>query len=97
MRRVFSFLLLLLCGLPALAHYGPPFPLQVDQKVGPYVASVWSDPDIGTATFYVVLDAPKGRKLPARTSVRIGVQPLNQDHRSASRAFRCRSRMKDGC
>ncbi|HEY3566576.1 MAG TPA: hypothetical protein VGP73_01485 [Thermoanaerobaculia bacterium] len=76
-RAVYPFLLLFLGGLPVLAHYGPPFPLQVDQKVGPYVASVWSDPDIGTATFYVVLDAPKGHKPPARTSVRIGVQPLN--------------------
>jgi hypothetical protein len=72
------FLPLLLCGLPALAHYGPPFPIQVDQKVGPYVASVWSDPDIGTATFYVVLEAPKGHKLPARTAVRIGVQPVTK-------------------
>ena len=78
MRRALYLLLLLLpAGLPALAHQGPPFPILVDQKVGPYVASVWSDPDIGTATFFVVLDAPKGHKLPAQTSVRIGVQPLN--------------------
>jgi len=77
MRRAFC-LLLLLCGLPARAHQGPPFPILVDQKVGPYMASVWSDPDIGTATFFVVLEAPKGRGLPARTSVRIGVQPVSK-------------------
>ncbi len=75
-RRLFP--LLFLCGLPALAHQGPPFPILVDQKVGPYVASVWSDPDIGTATFFVVLDAPKGHGLPAKTTVRIGVQPLTK-------------------
>jgi hypothetical protein len=77
-RALCPFLLLFLGALPALAHQGPPFPLQVDQKVGPYVASVWSDPDIGTATFFVVLEAPKGRKLPARTAVRIGVQPVTK-------------------
>lgn len=78
MRRILYLFLLLLGCLPALAHQGPPFPILVDQKVGPYVASVWSDPDIGTATFFVVLDAPKGHKLPAQTSVRIGVQPLTK-------------------
>ncbi len=79
MRRVLYILpLLLLCTPPAWAHQGPPFPILVDQNVGPYVASVWSDPDIGTATFFVVLEAPKGHKLPATTSVRIGVQPLTK-------------------
>ena len=33
----------------------------MDQRVGPYVASVWTDPDIGTGTFFVVLEAPEGR------------------------------------
>ena len=79
MRRAPCLLLLLLAGsLPALAHQGPPFPILVDQKVGPYVASVWSDPDIGTATFFVVLEVPKGRRLPAQTTVRIGVQPVTR-------------------
>jgi len=77
-RALVPLLLLLLGGLPARAHQGPPFPILVDQKIGPYVASVWSDPDIGTATFFVVLEAPKGRKLPASTTVRIGVQPLTK-------------------
>jgi hypothetical protein len=79
MRRALAVLpFILLSALPARAHQGPPFPILVDQKVGPYVASVWSDPDIGTATFFVVLDAPKGHRLPATTSVRIGVQPLTK-------------------
>lgn len=77
-RPLYPFLLLLLSGLPAQAHQGPPFPILVDQKVGPYVASVWSDPDIGTATFFVVVEAPKGHTLPARTTVRIGVQPVTK-------------------
>ena len=63
---------------PALAHEGPPFPILVDQRVGPYVASVWTDPDIGTGTFFVVLEPPEGGKLPAQTKVRIAVAPLDR-------------------
>lgn len=62
---------------PAAAHEGPPFPILVDRRAGPYVASVWTDPDIGTGIFFVVLEAPEGRRLPAGTEVRIGVQPVS--------------------
>jgi hypothetical protein len=62
---------------PAGAHEGPPFPIAVDRRVGPYVTSVWSDPDIGTGTFFVILEAPAGGRLPARTTVRLGVQPAS--------------------
>ena len=69
--------LLLLSWLPARpveAHEGPPFPILEDRRAGPYVASVWTDPDIGTATFYVVLEKPRP---PEGTRVRIGVRPLS--------------------
>ncbi|HXO43577.1 MAG TPA: hypothetical protein VN999_19165 [Thermoanaerobaculia bacterium] len=68
---------LLLPARPARAHLGPPFPILVDRRVGPYVASVWTDPNIGTGTFYVVLEAPPGQRLPPRTRVRVGVQPVS--------------------
>lgn len=69
------------CLLPsraALAHLGPPFPILVDQRVGPYVASVWTDPNIGTGIFIVMLEAPPGQRLPARTRVRVGVRPASR-------------------
>jgi len=75
--RIFP-LVLFLCASRARAHSGPPFPILVDQRVGPYVASVWTDPDIGTGTFFVILEAPKGGSLPARAAVRIGVQPVTK-------------------
>ena len=82
MMNRFAVAFLLLCGLiaarPARAHYGPPFPILVDQKVGPYIVSVWADPNIGTGSYFVVLDAPKGHRLPARTTVRIGIQPVTK-------------------
>ncbi|HSG39620.1 MAG TPA: hypothetical protein VLE27_08280 [Thermoanaerobaculia bacterium] len=70
---------LLLCGVaPARAHEGPPFPIVVDQRVGPYVASVWTDPDIGTGTFFVILEPPEGAELPPQTEVRVAVEPLDK-------------------
>jgi hypothetical protein len=54
------------------AHEGPPFPLFVDQKVDRYVVSVWTDPDVGDALFYVIVNAP-----PPELQVQIGVQPVS--------------------
>lgn len=65
-------LLAALLSRPAAAHQGPPFPILVDQKAGPWIASVWTDPDIGTGIFYVLLD----ENAPAPAEVRIAVQPV---------------------
>jgi hypothetical protein len=62
---------------PAAAHAGPPFPIVEDQRSGPYVVSVWSDPDIGIGTFFVLLAAPEGGRLAVPRTVRIGVQPVS--------------------
>ena len=58
----------------ASAHEGPPFPLVVDQKADPYVVSIWSDPDVGTALFFVIINAPEP---PSDLRVQIGVQPVS--------------------
>ena len=49
----------------AAAHEGPPYPVLVDQRVGPRLVSLWGDPDIGTATFFVVIEPLEDRALPA--------------------------------
>jgi len=56
------------------AHEGPPFPLVMDQKVDRYTVSVWTDPDVGTALFFVIVNA---QDLPADLHVKIGVQPVS--------------------
>jgi len=56
------------------AHEGPPFPLFVDRKVDPYVISVWTDPDVGEALFFVIVNTDK---LPPDLRVEIGVQPVS--------------------
>jgi len=78
--RPVVFLLGLLVVLPAArsrAHEGPPFPLLMDQRVGPRLVSIWADPDIGTGTFFVVIEPVEGRALPEGTTVRVAVQPVS--------------------
>jgi hypothetical protein len=67
--------LVFLCARTVSAHEGPPFPLFVDQKVEPYVVSVWTDPDVGTALFFVIVQQPA--VVPADLKVQIGVQPAS--------------------
>ncbi len=61
----------------ALAHKGPPFPLIVDAIVGPYKASVWTDPDIGTGTFYVILESREDAPWVDPTAIRVAVRPVS--------------------
>lgn len=61
----------------ARAHEGPPFPILVDQRVGPYLVSVWTDPDIGTGIFYVVVETPSGAAFVRPTAVRVAVTPAS--------------------
>jgi hypothetical protein len=67
--------LLLAAAPPAAAHEGPPYPIIVDRTAGPYVVSVWADPDVGIGSFYVMLDPPAGGTVPEETTVEVIVQP----------------------
>ena len=72
---------LLCAGLAALgaasaaAHNGPPFPIITDQRVGPCVISLWTHPDLGTGTFFVMVDPAPGGSIPKDLKIQIGVQP----------------------
>ena len=68
-------LITLLLTRSTSAHEGPPFPLFVDQKVDNYVVSLWTDPDVGDALFFVIIGAPA--ELPPDLQVQIGVQPAS--------------------
>ena len=70
-------IILFLFAGAASAHEGPPFPLFVDQKVDRYVVSVWSDPDVGTALFFVIVNGQDSAGLPSDLRVQIGVQPVS--------------------
>ena len=61
----------------ASAHHGLPSAILADRRVGPYVASVWTDSDIGVGTIYVVLKAAPGSTFVPPSAVRIAVGPVS--------------------
>jgi hypothetical protein len=62
---------------PAHGHQGPPFPIITDRQSGPYNITVWTHPDVGVGTFYVILEAKPGTTLPHENKVEICVQPVS--------------------
>lgn len=76
-RRLAAILVLLIPAPRAQAHEGPPFPIIVDQRIGTMLVSVWTDPDIGTGTFFVVIEPVEGQTLPHDIAVEVGVKPVS--------------------
>jgi hypothetical protein len=62
---------------PAGAHNGPPFPIIEGKRVGPCIVALWTHPDVGTGTFFVILEAPPDGSIPKDMSVEIGIQPVS--------------------
>jgi hypothetical protein len=74
-----SLLLFVLCTcVTAWAHIGPPYPIMQNRKIGPFNVEVWSNPDVGTGSFYIIIDPPKGSSVPADMKVRVAVQPVSK-------------------
>jgi hypothetical protein len=46
----------------------------MDRKVDPYVISVWTDPDVGEALFFVIVNA---QELSPDLRIQVGVQPVS--------------------
>jgi hypothetical protein len=61
----------------ARAHNGPPFPIIENQHVGPVIISVWSNPDVGTGSFFVLVDPLPGSTIPNDLKVNVAVQPVS--------------------
>lgn len=59
----------------ATAHEGPPFPILMDEPAAGYVVSVWADPDIGEAQFFVIIESPAGGPPETLPNVSIWVEP----------------------
>jgi len=80
-RELAAVVILLFCAAaPAWAHIGPPYPIMQNRKIGPFQVEVWSNPDVGTGSFYVIIDPPKGSSLavPADMKVQVAVQPVSR-------------------
>ena len=68
----------------ASAHDGPPYPIVSDRLVGPYLVSIWTDPDttddgVPGGQFWVRVDR-RGRdqELPEQTRARVAIRPLDR-------------------
>ena len=59
------------------AHNGPPFPIIENKQVGPCIVALWTHPDIGLGTFFVILDPVPGHKMPKDLKVQLGIQPVS--------------------
>jgi hypothetical protein len=70
-------LLTIFASIPARAHIGPPYPIMQDRKIGTLTVSVWANPDVGTGSFFVVIDPPKGSSVPGDMKVQVSVQPVS--------------------
>lgn len=69
----------------ALAHVGAPYPVLMEEPVGPYVVSALADPDVGGGTFYVLVTL-EGAPPPAGTTVTAWAEP--EDGHRAAAAYR---------
>lgn len=67
-----------ICSAQVSAHEGPPYAIIVDKNVGSYLVSVWGDPDVGTGTFFVILEPTEGSTLPEDIKVGLSVQPVQE-------------------
>ena len=84
--RVLSGLLAttLVVASPVLhAHDGPPFPILSDRIAGPYLVSIWTDPDTtddGSAggQFWVRLHSASKAAVPSLTRATVTIQPLDR-------------------
>lgn len=78
LRRCLAVTILLLCTSTfALAHIGPPYPIMENRKVGPLTIAVWSNPDVGNGSFFVIIDPPQGSTVPTDMKVEVAVQPVS--------------------
>jgi hypothetical protein len=75
--RLTTITLFLTLTTSAGAHNGPPFPIIENQRIGPCVVALWTHPDVGTGTFWVMIDPPSGGKIPKDLKVQLGVQPVS--------------------
>lgn len=89
--REFLLVMLLWLGLPlvALAHSGGPFPVLLDEQVGPYTVSALADPDVGVGTFIIMVAVSgKGDVTGEDTEVTVWVVP--EDGHQPEAGYRCR-------
>ena len=82
-------------GATVLAHVGAPYPVLLEQAVGPYVVSALADPDVGVGTFIVHVMSVEGTAPPDDTMVTLWVTPQD-GHADEAGHQALRQMTKDG-
>ncbi|KAA5543151.1 hypothetical protein FYK55_12780 [Roseiconus nitratireducens] len=59
------------------AHEGPPFPVLMDQSLAGRTVSLWADPDIGEATFYVIVEGDDVKQEQSEPTVSLWTEPVS--------------------
>lgn len=59
------------------AHSGAPYPVLLEQPVGPYVVSALGDPDVGVGTFTMQITLATGAPVPTDTVATLWVRPAD--------------------
>lgn len=60
-----------------MMHHGVPSRVLSDQRVGPYVAALWIEPEVGDGAVYVMLDAADGLPFTPPSAVRVAAAPAS--------------------
>ncbi len=60
---------------PVVAHEGPPFPLLMDEPLAGHKISIWADPDIGEARFFIIIETAEGKMPRHVPSVSMWTEP----------------------
>jgi hypothetical protein len=84
-RRLSVALALMLASLcvRASGHSGPPYPILSDQVAGPYLISIWTDPDTtddGSAggQFWIRIHLVDGGEVPSQTRARVSIGAVDR-------------------
>ena len=77
-----AFVLAALSGR-ASGHSGPPYPILTDKVAGPYLLSIWTDPDTtddGSAggQFWIRIHLVDGGEVPSETRARVSIAALDR-------------------
>lgn len=60
-----------------MAHQGPPYPILMDQPAVGHRVSVWADPDVGDAVFFIVVETTEGTKPAESLEVAMWYEPVS--------------------
>jgi hypothetical protein len=82
--RALACALLLVPSVILRAHSGPPFPIVSDRPAGPYLISIWTDPDTtddgspGGQFWVRVQRHAEAGAIPAQTRATVAIKPLDR-------------------